>query len=116
MAIIVAFVGQKGGVGKSTLSRALATSATRAGLTVRTADLDPQQATITVWAQARERENVSPPISVDRYPSVKEALESAKGEELLVIDTPCAISNDIAVVAQQAVLLVQPTSPTVDDL
>ena len=116
MAIIVAFVGQKGGVGKSTLSRALATSATRAGLTVRTADLDPQQATITVWAQARNRQKVSPPIQVERFPSVKQALESAEGEELVVLDTPCAISDEIAEVAAQAVLLVQPTSPTVDDL
>ena len=116
MAIIVAFVGQKGGIGKSTLSRALATSAASAGLKVRTADLDPQQATITVWAQARNRQKLSPPVQVDRFPSMKHALESAEGEELFVLDTPCAISDEIADVAKQAVLLVQPTSPTVDDL
>src|SRR5262245_13839800 len=116
MAPIVAFVGQKGGIGKSTLSRALATSAARAGLTVRTADLDPQQATITVWAQARERQKLSPPIKVDRFQSAKEALDSVEDEEFFVIDTPCAISDQIAGVAAQAVLVVQPTSPTVDDL
>ena len=116
MASIVAFVGQKGGIGKSTLSRALATSAASAGLKVRTADLDPQQATITVWAQARNRQKLSPPVQVDRFPSMKHALESAEGEELFVLDTPCAISDEIADVAKQAVLLVQPTSPTVDDL
>jgi chromosome partitioning protein len=116
MALIVAFVGQKGGIGKSTLSRALATSAARAGLTVRTADLDPQQATITVWAQARERQKLAPPIKVDRFTSAKEALDSVEDEEFFVIDTPCAISDQIADVAAQAVLVVQPTSPTVDDL
>jgi chromosome partitioning protein len=116
MAPIVAFVGQKGGIGKSTLSRALATSAARAGLTVRTADLDPQQATITVWAQARERQKLSPPIKVDRFQSAKEALDSVADEEFFVIDTPCAISDQIADIAAQAVLVVQPTSPTVDDL
>jgi chromosome partitioning protein len=116
MTIIVAFVGQKGGIGKSTLSRALATSAVRAGLTVRTADLDPQQATITVWAQARNRQKVTPAVKVERFPSMKQALESTEGEELFVLDTPCAISDEIAEVAARAVLLVQPTSPTVDDL
>jgi chromosome partitioning protein len=116
MALIVAFVGQKGGIGKSTLSRALATSAAQAGLTVRTADLDPQQATITVWAQARERQKLSPSIKVDRFQSAKEALDSVEDEEFFVIDTPCAISDQIADVAAQAVLVVQPTSPTVDDL
>ena len=116
MATIVAFVGQKGGIGKSTLSRALATSAARAGLSVRTADLDPQQATITVWAQARERQKLSPPIKVDRFHSAKEALDSVGDEEFFVIDTPCAISDQIADVAAQAAVVVQPTSPTVDDL
>jgi chromosome partitioning protein len=116
MAIVVAFVGQKGGVGKSTLSRALATSLAREGLKVRTADLDPQQATITIWAQARERQKVSPPVKVDRFSSVKAALASADDEGFFVIDTPCAVSDEIAVVASEAVLLVQPTSPTVDDL
>ena len=43
MSVVVAFVSQKGGVGKSTLARALVTSATRAGLTAKLADLDVQQ-------------------------------------------------------------------------
>ena len=116
MAIIVAFVGQKGGVGKSTLSRALATTVAREGLTVRTADLDPQQATITIWAQARDRQKVSPQVKVDRFSCVQEALASANDEDFFVIDTPCAVSDQIADVAARAVLLVQPTSPTVDDL
>ena len=116
MAIIIAFVGQKGGVGKSTLARALATSAARAGLTVKTADLDPQQATVTVWAQARDRHKVCPLVNVSAFLSVKDALASAKDEELLVIDTPCSVSDAIGEVAARASLLVQPTSPTIDDL
>jgi chromosome partitioning protein len=116
MAIIIAFVGQKGGVGKSTLARALATSAARAGLTVKTADLDPQQATITVWAQARDRHKVCPSVNVSAFLSVKHALASVKDEELLVVDTPCSISDAIAEIAARASLLVQPTSPTIDDL
>jgi chromosome partitioning protein len=116
MSICVAFVGQKGGVGKSTLARALAASAMGAGIAVRTVDLDPQQATITVWAQARDRYRVSPSIKVDPYLSVEEALASPGAAELLIIDTPGNITDDIALVADRADLLVQPASPTVDDL
>jgi len=112
----VAFVGQKGGVGKSTLARALATSAKEAGLQVKTVDLDPQQATCTIWAQARDRYNVSPPIKVEAFLSAKEALATLRAEELLIIDTPGYIRDDITEIAARADLLVQPTSPTVDDL
>jgi chromosome partitioning protein len=116
MRICVAFVGQKGGVGKSTLARALATSAMAAGVAVKTVDLDPQQATITIWAQARDRYQVSPSIKVEAFLSAQEALAAADGEGLLIIDTPGTISNEIAEIAGQADLLVQPSSPTVDDL
>ena len=40
MATIIAFVSQKGGVGKSTLSRALAREAAASGLKVKIADLE----------------------------------------------------------------------------
>ena len=116
MAIVVAFISQKGGVGKSTLARALATSAVRAGLAVKTVDLDPEQATITVWAQTRDRYEVSPPIKVDAFRFVKDALASARGEEFVIIDTPGGISDAVAEIAAHATFLVQPTSPSVDDL
>jgi chromosome partitioning protein len=112
----VAFIGQKGGVGKSTLARALAASAMGAGYVVKTVDLDPQQATITVWAHARDRYRVSPSIKVEAFLSIKDALATAGREQLLIIDTPGYLSDEIAEVAQRATLLVQPTSPTVDDL
>jgi chromosome partitioning protein len=116
MTICVAFVGQKGGVGKSTLARALAASAMGAELSVNTVDLDPQQATITVWAQARSRYHVSPEIKVEAVLTAKDALAMAREKTLLIIDTPGNISNEIAEIAEHADLLVQPASPTVDDL
>jgi len=116
MTTVVAFISQKGGVGKSTLARALATSAVRAGLAVKTVDLDSEQATITVWAQARDRYGVSPAISVDAFRLVKQALASTHGEEFVIIDTAGGISDAVAEIAAQATYLVQPTSPSVDDL
>src|SRR6266568_4114444 len=41
MPVVIAFVSQKGGVGKSTLARALAVAAARAGWIVKLVDLDP---------------------------------------------------------------------------
>src|SRR5436190_7088987 len=116
MAIVVAFISQKGGVGKSTLARALATSAVRSGLAVKTVDLDPEEATITVWAQTRDRYEVSPSIKVDAFRFLKDALASARGEEFVIIDTPGGISDAVAEIAAHATFLVQPTSPSVNDL
>jgi chromosome partitioning protein len=116
MTTVVAFVGQKGGVGKSTLARALATSAMRAGLVVKMVDLDPQQATITIWAHARDRYKVSPSIKVDTFLSVKDALASTQMDDFVIIDTPGGIGDAIAEIAVRATLLVQPTSPSIDDL
>jgi len=42
---IIAFISQKGGVGKSTLSQALAVEASKQKIKVLLADCDPQQKT-----------------------------------------------------------------------
>src|SRR5262245_44217198 len=110
MAIVVAFVSQKGGVGKSTLARALAISAVKTGLTVKIVDLDPEQATITVWAQTRDRHKVSPSIKIDPFRFVKDAVASTQGEEFVIIDTPGGISDAVAEIAAHATFLVQPAS------
>ncbi len=49
MTMIIAFVSQKGGVGKSTLARAVAREAAYGGLKVKIADLDTQQGTSVDW-------------------------------------------------------------------
>ena len=51
MPVIVSFVSQKGGVGKSSLTRALAVTLARGGMKVLVADLDPQQGTVIEWAK-----------------------------------------------------------------
>src|SRR5262245_18379350 len=116
MTIAVAFVSQKGGVGKSTLARAVATSVVRDGLQVKTVDLDAEQATITVCAQTRDRYKVSPWSKVDAFRVVNDALASTRHEEFVIIDTPGGISDAVSEIAAHATFLVQPTSPSVDDL
>lgn len=116
MSVVVAFVSQKGGVGKSTLARALVTSATRAGLTAKLADLDVQQRTVVAWELSRQRHNVRPVVRVDAFANAAHALEIATDEDLLILDMPGHVTDGTTEVARRSDLLVQPTSPSADDL
>ena len=67
MAAVVAFVSQKGGVGTSTLSRALAREAAAGGLRVKVADLDTQQGTSVDWHRQRLNASIEPVVSVEAF-------------------------------------------------
>jgi chromosome partitioning protein len=117
MLVIVGFVSQKGGVGKSTLSRALATSAAAAGTKVTVADLDAQQETLKRWAERRDEYGAGPDVAVRSYETASEAITSAAGEnQLLIIDTAPRASRGTLEIARRADLVVQPTGPGIDDL
>jgi chromosome partitioning protein len=116
MPTIVAFVSQKGGVGKSTLARSLAVVDVEVGLRVRLADLDPQQRTLVRWACAREQSRVAPAVEVTAIDSARVALSNGRDVDLLVLDLPGQLDNSFVEVAAGAQLIVQPTSPSIDDL
>jgi chromosome partitioning protein len=116
MPTIVAFLSQKGGVGKSTLARSLAVVGTEVGLRVRLADLDPQQRTLLRWVTAREKVGTKPIIDVAALDSPHVALTSGQDVDLLVLDLPGQLNDSFAAVAASAQLIVQPTSPSIDDL
>ncbi len=116
MAAVVAFLSQKGGVGKSTLARTLAVVATDVGLSVTVADLDPQQRTLMRWAKARTQYDVDPVVHVEAYDTPQEALRAPPGADLLILDMPGRLSDAILDIAQHVHLILQPTSPSVDDL
>lgn len=116
MPTIVAFVSQKGGVGKSTLARSLAVIGAEVGLRVRLADLDPQQRTLVRWACARAQSRVEPAVDVAAADSPQVALNSRQGADLLVLDLPGQLDDSFVEVAAGAQLIVQPTSPSIDDL
>ena len=78
MPAVIAFVSQKGGVGKSTLARALAAVCSHAGLDVILADLDPRQQTLVHWQKARTEYRVSPRVSVEPFNDAAEAAERAE--------------------------------------
>ena len=116
MAAVVGLVSQKGGVGKSTLARALGAVVAHAGLKVRIADLDPQQHTVVEWERMRGENRVAPALDVRGFATLAQALAGATEDELLILDAPARVSRRTMDIAKAADLVVQPTSGSLDDL
>ena len=116
MRIVVAFMSQKGGVGKSTLARALASVAAHGGLKVTLADLDPRQNTLLQWETLRKKNKVPPRIAVSAFTDVEAALAGTTKSDLVVLDTPGGVDASTLAIAQRAHLMVLPTGPSIDDL
>lgn len=112
--MIVSFISQKGGVGKSILSQALAAEATRAGIKTLLFDYDPKQATSkTVWWEERRNNKIEPSIAA----LASDNLETSKflNYDLIVIDGPANTTKSTINVALHSDLVFQPTSPTKAD-
>lgn len=116
MTTLIAFISQKGGVGKSTLARALAREAAAGGLRVKIADLDPDQATIVDWHKVRMQRAIEPAMSVELSRTFAQATAHVDGYDLLVIDGPAQASSSTTEIARRVDLVVQPTGPGRDDL
>ncbi len=115
MPVVVSFVSQKGGVGKSTLARALLAVASH-GMRARLADLDPNQASVVAWEATRRKAGTSPAYDVVGYRSVADALVGGQNLDLLILDTPGGIGRETLDVAYASHLIVQPTGASADDL
>src|SRR5687768_5630787 len=115
MPVIVSFVSQKGGVGKSTLARALL-AVTAHNMKVRLADLDPQQGSVVAWEQVRRRHPDAPDGEVVPYAAVADALLSGGDIDLLIVDMPARTNRSTLELARRSHLIVQPTGPSADDL
>jgi chromosome partitioning protein len=116
MATVIAFVSQKGGVGKSTLARALAREAAAGGLRVKVADLDTQQGTSVDWHRQRLRAGIEPVVSVEAFATAAQALAVADAYDILIIDGPARTSQATGEIAKTADLVVQPSGASLDDL
>jgi chromosome partitioning protein len=116
MATIIAFVSRKGGVGKSTLARALAREAAAGGMRTKIADLDTQQGTSVDWHRTRLNAGIEPVMAVEAFAGAEQALRAADHFDLLIIDGPARTSRGTLDIARVADLVVQPTGASVDDL
>lgn len=102
---VVCFAATKGGVGKSTLSAAVAVKASSLGLKVAMLDADPQ-VSLSRWWELRGMSDNPKLCDVD---ASREAIELliAEGWDYVVIDTPPALVNTIedAIAAADVVII-----------
>lgn len=112
----IAITAQKGGAGKTTLSRNLAVAAALEGQRVLCIDLDPQQS-LRQWWQGRSAEM---PAMLNTQPSPK-ILAAVLGEisdqfDIVFIDTPPAAPAWLGDTLEAADLALIPVRPSPDDL
>lgn len=116
MAAVIAFISQKGGVGKSTIARALAREAAAGGLKTKVADLDTQQGTTVDWHRTRLDAGIEPTVSAEAFKTAAQALALADAYDILILDGPARTSQATLEIARAADLVIQPTGASLDDL
>jgi chromosome partitioning protein len=115
MSKIIAILSQKGGGGKSTLARVLATELTKQKQNILLVDLDWQQKTSQEWVERRKSQNIKPLINCQSFPFFEEKLTKTN-YDYLIIDGPARVSEGTLNIAKVANLIIQPVRPSLDDL
>ena len=114
--IIIAFISQKGGVGKSTLARLLAVETTKKKIKTLLADCDHQQKTSFEWTQWRKENKITPTVASQVFQQVKDIWPLIKNYDLIIIDGPARTSQATKEIAEKADLIIQPTGASRLDL
>lgn len=116
MPVVLSIIGQKGGVGKSTLARAVTVVAAQGDLRVRLIDLDIGQQTSVRWSTTRAAGRAKHALDAQAFSTVREALKQTGDIDLIVIDTPGHLSAETFEVARASDLIILPTGTSTDDL
>jgi chromosome partitioning protein len=120
MAYIIGILSTKGGVGKSSIARALAVAISSSGYRVRLCDLDIAQTTSIDWYKRRLQNGGKMLASVEMFRTVDDALKNtvdiSPSFDAIILDMPGRSSVETYRLAQAAHLVIQPTSGTLDDL
>ena len=114
--MILSLISQKGGVGKSALGRLLAVEFSKAGWTVKIADLDPAQGTATKWKARRDQAGLQPDIAAEKFRTVERALSEAGRFDLLILDGPAHAEQGGRTMAKASDLILMPTGYSLDDM
>jgi chromosome partitioning protein len=109
---VVAAAINKGGTGKTTIAKNLATAASAAGLNVLLLDMDSQE-NATQWAKRRTARNpykIEPLVKFSTETSLADELAKAEknGCDLVVIDTPPGRSTEAVAAIEAADLVLIP--------
>ncbi|MCY4607375.1 MAG: AAA family ATPase [bacterium] len=110
--MIVSFLNQKGGVGKTTLAVHTAAAVALAGHRVVLVDADPQGSALD-WLASREAEPLFPVVGMPRPVLHRQVADLAAGCDLLVIDGPPTLTDIArsAMLASDLVLIPVTPSP-----
>jgi len=108
----ISLIGQKGGVGKTTITLGLAVAAARAGHATAIIDLDPQ-ASAAKWKGRRANEN--PAVVWAQASRLKQALDTARtgGVDFVFIDTAGRKDDSALNAARMSDLVLIPTRPSI---
>ncbi|KAA5604409.1 ParA family protein [Roseospira marina] len=114
--LVFASISQKGGVGKSTIARLLATVYAGAGWEIKVADLNLTQKTIINWLADRLQAGVQPEIAAEPFGSVKKALKQASHYDAMIFDGAPDSHQSTLEIAKAADVIFVPSGVTKDDL
>jgi len=108
----ISLIGQKGGVGKTTIALGLAVAAARAGHATAIIDLDPQ-ASAAKWKGRRSDEN--PTVVSAQASRLKQLLDTARtsGVDFVFIDTAGRKDDSALNAARASDLVLIPTRPNI---
>lgn len=112
----IAVISQKGGVGKSTISRLLAVEYARNNWGVKIADMDLSQGTVTEWNRTRMDNGAEPKIAVEQFMTIKDAVKQDNHYDLLIFDGEPHSTKKTLEIAAASDFIILPTGVTVDDL
>jgi chromosome partitioning protein len=116
MSILIGVVSQKGGVGKSMISRLIATEYARVNWSVLIADMDNSQSTSYEWNLRRQKNGINPSVCVNRFVDVDDVLNLKESYDLIIFDGAPHASRVTKNIASCVHLLLLPTGNSIDDL
>lgn len=112
----ISCLSQKGGVGKSTLARMIATTYAGAGWRVKIADFNVKQKTSTDWAALRMGSGIEPSVPAEAFREFKNAKLQSRQYDLMVFDGRPDSDVSTIEIAKESQLVIIPVSVTNDDL
>lgn len=116
MTVIIGVVSQKGGVGKSTISRLIACNYAANEWQVKIADMDLAQGTCTSWNRRRLQNEIQPKVSVEQFLNIDDALKVGAHYDLVVFDGAPHSTRKTLEIALASDMVILPTGVSLDDL